>query len=112
MRYTEQMVHETYELNGKLSKLKGHVLQYPFLNLQQFFWKMDRYSTLRAGEMHRAKRKFRVTDIIAHPPAMFFRMYVMKRGFLDGAVGLVLSMLYAYYTMIKYIKLWELNAQK
>lgn len=112
MRYTEQMVHETYELDGKLSKLKGHALQYPFLNLQQFFWKMDRYSTLRAGEMHKGKRQFHVTDIIVHPAAMFFRMYVMKGGFLDGAVGLVLSALYAYYTMIKYIKLWELNAQK
>lgn len=109
MRYTEQMVHETYELDGKLSRLRGHVLQYPFLDLNQFFWKMDRYSTLRAGEMNAQGRRFRVSDVIAHPAAMFFRMYVAKAGFLDGAGGLALSMLYAYYTAIKYIKLWELN---
>jgi glycosyltransferase involved in cell wall biosynthesis len=109
MKYTEQMVHETYELDGRLSRLKGHVLQFPFLDLNQFFWKMDRYSTLRAGEMNAQGRRFRISDIIIHPAAMFIRMYVSKAGFLDGARGFVLSLLYAYYTMIKYIKLWELN---
>ena len=36
MHYTAQMVHETYELDGKIGYLKGHVLQYPFMSLDQF----------------------------------------------------------------------------
>ncbi len=40
-------------------------------------------------------------------------MYVVKLGFLDGKVGLILSLLYGYYyTMIKYVKLWEKQTGK
>lgn len=113
MRYKEQLVHEGYELNGKLSYLKGHVLQYPFLNLDQFLKKMDRYSSLRAEEMQKDGRKFKISNLLVNPAAMFFRMYISKLGFLDGKDGLILSLLYGYYyTMIKYIKLWERNKNK
>jgi len=106
MRYKEQLVHETYELNGKVGYLKGHILQFPFLNLDQYFKKMDRYSSLRAEEMFKEGKKFRIFQLIANPLAMFFRMFFLKLGFLDGKVGLILCSLYGYYTMMKYIKLW------
>ena len=35
-------------------------------------------------------------------------MYVQRAGFLDGMPGLILSGLYAYYTVMKYAKFWEL----
>ena len=57
--------------------------------------------------MFKEGKKFKLHQIIINPLAMFFRMYVAKLGFLDGKVGLILSALYGYYTMIKYIKLWE-----
>ncbi|MEI8218740.1 MAG: hypothetical protein WCG51_06825 [Elusimicrobiota bacterium] len=92
----------------KLGHLKGHAIQYPFLNLEQFLNKMDRYSSLRAEEMFKDGKRFSVLNIVVNPLAMFFRMFIAKRGFLDGTVGLMLSLLYGYYyTMIKYVKLWE-----
>ena len=39
-------------------------------------------------------------------------MYVLRTGFLDGIPGLILSGLYAYYTVMKYAKLWELSKDK
>jgi hypothetical protein len=47
--------------------------------------------------------------VLVNPLAMFFRMYIAKLGFLDGVTGLMLSLLYANYTLIKYVKLWELQ---
>ena len=111
MRYTEQLVHETFELSGKLSYLKGHALQFPFINLDQYLRKMERYSSLRAEEMFKEGRKFKLRNVVINPQAMFFRMYVAKLGFLDGAHGLILSMLYGYYTLLKYVKLWEKEEQ-
>lgn len=108
MQYSDQLVHEGFVLKGgMLSYLKGHIIQYPFLNLDQFFRKMERYSTLRAEDMFREGRRFKIHQIITHPLSMFVKIYILKRGFLDGKVGLIISMLYAYYTFIKYIKLWE-----
>lgn len=109
MKYTMQLVHETFELDGRLSYLKGHALQFPFLNLEAYLRKMERYSSLRAEEMLKAGKKFRLHNVIINPLAMFFRMYIAKLGFLDGVTGLILSLLYANYTLIKYVKLWELK---
>ena len=107
MKYREQLVHEGFDVDGKAGHLREHIIQFPFLNLDQFLRKMDRYSSLRAEDMAKGGAKFHIWQIITHPAAMFWRMYFQKLGFLDGKVGLILSLLYAYYTMLKYAKLWE-----
>ncbi|GAB4483014.1 MAG: glycosyltransferase family 2 protein [Thermodesulfovibrionales bacterium] len=109
MTYTDHLVHEGYIANGTVSYLKGHAIQIPFLSLDQFFRKMDRYSTLRAEDLARRGTRFGVHQLILNPLAMFSKTYIFKLGFLDGAVGLVISLLYAYYTFVKYVKLWEKN---
>jgi len=107
MKYKEQLVHETFELDGSLGYLKEHCLQFPFFTLDQFFRKMERYSDLRAREMFEEKKKFKASQLVLNPLSMFLKMYVAKLGFLDGLPGFVLSSLYGYYTMLKYVKLWE-----
>jgi len=107
MKYREQMVHEGFDVTGKVAHLRGHVIQYPFLSLDQFLKKMDRYSSLRAEDMVKQGASFHISQVLTHPAATFWRMYFLKLGFLDGKVGLILSLLYAYYTMLKYAKLWE-----
>lgn len=112
MKYTEQLVHETYELDGEIGYMKEHVLQFPFIDLDQYFEKMDRYSSLRAREMAKEGKKFSILNVIFNPIAMFVRMYIQKLGILDGRHGFILSLLYAYYTTLKYIKLWEKQESK
>ena len=48
---------------------------------------MERYSALRAEEMSASGKKFKAHNVIINPLAMFFRMYIAKRGFLDGVHG-------------------------
>ncbi|MBN1621169.1 MAG: glycosyltransferase family 2 protein [Endomicrobiales bacterium] len=107
MKYTSQLVHETFELNGKIGYLKGHMLQFPFFTLDELFSKMDRYSSLRAREMTEQGKKFNISQLLIHPVGTFLRMYVQKAGFLDGREGFILSVLYSYYVLVKYVKLWE-----
>jgi hypothetical protein len=41
---------------------------------------------------------------------MFVKMYIIKKGFLDGLIGFILSLLCSsFYTLMKYGKLWELE---
>lgn len=108
MKYREELVHEGFIVSGKVSYLRNHILQYPFLTLSEFFRKMDRYSSLWAKEMMERGKKFRFYQIFTHPVWTFLNMFIIKKGFLDGRIGLVVSLLYAYYTLIKYLKLWEL----
>ena len=41
------------------------------------------------------------------PPLRFFRDYVLHLGFLDGAKGLQLAWMSAFYTFMKQARLWE-----
>lgn len=107
MKYREQLVHEGFDVAGKVAYLREHVIQHPFLSLDEFLKKMDRYSSLRAEDMVKNGASFHISQVLTHPAAMFWRMYFQKLGFLDGRVGLMLSLLYSYYTMLKYAKLWE-----
>ena len=108
MRYREELVHEAYELNGTIGYLQEHVIQIPFRNIDQYLMKMDRYSSLRAQEMVKRNRNFHWHQLITHPAFTFLKMYILRQGFRDRKPGLILSGLYAYYTFVKYAKLWEI----
>ncbi len=111
MRYREDLVHEGYELNGNVGYLQANVEQMPFRNIEQFWTKMDRYTTLRAQAMQQEGYRFHAHQLVSHPLFTFLKMYIVRMGVLDRKPGLVLSMLYAYYTFVKYAKLWELQKE-
>ncbi len=69
---------------------------------------MDRYTTLAARQMRDAGRTAGWFDLAVHPPAAFFRNYLLRGGFRDGLPGLVISTLNATYVALKFAKLWEL----
>jgi hypothetical protein len=57
-------------------------------------------------------RSFSWHQLLSHPCFTFVKMYVGRKGCLDGVPGLILSGLYAYYTFIKYARFWELQGHE
>jgi len=108
-RYREELVHESFECDGPVAHLTQPALQYPFRDLDHYIQKQNRYSTLMAKRMVEQGRRFSILQLFTHPLGAFAKMYVQRRGFLDGMPGLILSGLYAYYTVMKYAKFWELT---
>ncbi len=111
-RYREEVVHEGFDLDGRVGYLRSPVVQIPFRDLDQYLIKMNRYSTLMAGRMAESGRQFHLHQLVSHPFFTVAKMYVGRAGFLDGFPGLILSILYGYYTLVKYAKLWELSQGK
>ena len=109
LRYREDLVHEGFELDGRVGYLRAEVLQFPFRDLDHYLAKMDRYTDLMARRMVAGRRRFHAHQLVTHPCFTFAKMYLGRTGFLDGMPGLILSGLYGYYTFIKYAKLWELT---
>jgi glycosyltransferase involved in cell wall biosynthesis len=112
MRYRDELVHEGFEVDGVVGHLKEHVIQYPFRDIDQYVTKMDRYADLMARRMADEGKQFRTHDLISHPVYTFLKMYGLQRGFRGGMPGLILATLYAYYTFVKYARLWELQRQR
>jgi hypothetical protein len=75
------------------------------MDTADFVERMNRYSTLGAAELRKQGARGTTFDLLFRPPFTFFRMYVLRLGFLDGALGFRLAVLYAMYTFLKYAKL-------
>jgi glycosyltransferase involved in cell wall biosynthesis len=106
--FSEREVHESLEHDGRIVTLAGNLRHFTYAGISDYLRRMDRYSTLAAQEMFTSSRKAGASSLLLKPLATFLKMYVLRRGFLEGRLGLVLSMLYAYYTFCKYSKLLEL----
>jgi glycosyltransferase involved in cell wall biosynthesis len=106
-RFDNRVVHESVLVPGTVGTLSGELLHFTYRDTADFLDRMNRYSTLAAREMARAGKRCSSLDLLFRPAFTFFRMFVLKRGFLDGALGFRLAVLYAAYTFAKYAKLGE-----
>lgn len=106
-----KLVHESVSANGQVEQLSGELQHYAYRDLGHHHATMDVYTTLAAQEMKEAGRRAGVIDLALHPLAAFVRNYVLKRGFLDGATGFIISAMNSYYVFLKFAKLWALDRQ-
>ena len=106
-RYHDEAVHESYTLTGRLGCLRQHLLQYPWDTLEIATAKLQRNSTLMAERYAKQGKRASPAKMLFAPAGMFLRLFLLQQGFRDGRHGFVLATLYAYYTFLKYAKLWE-----
>jgi glycosyltransferase involved in cell wall biosynthesis len=106
-RFSDAIVHETFQVQGKVKRLKHPLFHYPYWDISHHLVKIDSYADLAALQMAQRGKKPSVSSALSHCLVKFFKMYLLKRGFLDGRRGLVISVLGAYYVFLKYIKHWE-----
>jgi hypothetical protein len=68
---------------------------------------MERYSCLASEELYRRNVKAGGLTPVTHGSWMFFRTYVLELGALEGFDGLVISLMNAGGSFLKYAKLRE-----
>lgn len=108
--YVEGFVHPKIVHQYKDMRLTKDMLHYTYETWDQYLRKMNQYSTLAAEKYKKEGKSCNfLFDVMFRPAFAFFKMYVLKLGFLDGKIGYMLSANYANYTMNKYIKLKALE---
>jgi len=109
--YNSNDVHEDIVTEGfKIELLEGSINHYSYHTISQFVQKADHYSTLFAKN-NIGKKSSSPTKAFFNGMYSFFRTYVLKRGFLDGYVGLVIAFSHMVTNFYKYIKLYEANKE-
>jgi len=108
-RWQGKYVHESVAVEGGAGRLTSELEHYSFRDLRDQIERINTYTTLSARQMHERGRRAGAVDLIVHPPAAFLRNYVLRRGFLDGSVGLTISLMNAYSVFLKFAKLRELQ---
>ena len=101
-------VHESLVVAGRVARLKGDVHHFTYRDIADHLERINRFSSLGAQKLYARKKKGRAIHLLALPPARFLKSYILKRGFLDGFPGLVISVLNGYAVFARYAKLREI----
>jgi glycosyltransferase involved in cell wall biosynthesis len=109
--FTDCDVHERVISEGLgHCRLTSSVEHYPYGGTRDFLAKMQHYSDLFARQ-NRGKKKSSFAKALWRGWFTFFKSYILKRGFLGGKEGFIISLYNANTAFYKYIKLMEANRQ-
>ncbi len=132
-RYDDREVHEHVVLNGREGYLSADLLHDDQRGFEAYIARHNRYSTFEArarfkAEEHAPDRARLPVSLLASPvqrkrflreriwpaiPAkplvLFFYMYFLRKGFMDGRAGLVLCVFHAFQEFMVGVKLAELR---
>lgn len=105
-KFQEVTVHERVICNGIVRRLRPPLLHYPVQKLEEALFRIDSYSTAGAQMIVVSGRKVHFVSGVGHGLWTFFRLYVLKCGFLDGAEGFLLAVANAEGSYYRYMKAW------
>lgn len=106
-RIETRYVHEKVTIDGDAGYLKNPLIHYTYRTITEYIRKADIYSTLAAMELEKDGKGANFFSLIFRPLLTFSKMFFIRKGFRDGVRGLILAVLYSYYTFLKYVKVWE-----
>lgn len=110
-RFTDAPVHEAVITDQmQVVNLKAPIIHYSYESVSDFLTKMQTYSTLFA-QQYAGKRSSSTFKAISHGSFAFFKSYIIKRGFLGGYEGYLISAYNAHTAFYKYMKLYEANSR-
>lgn len=100
-------VHERYHVHGSIGHMQTPIWQFPFRNLEQVLHKTNRYSTLGVDRLESRGVRAGMDKALLRGLWSFFRIYILKRGFLDGWAGFVIAFSNMEGVFYRYAKLRE-----
>ena len=106
--YNAARVHEKLEYGNSLTlkKLRGDMLHYTYRDLEHYLVKSAHYASEWALQRELSGKSASLLQGVLHGVGCFVRMYIVRAGFLDGRQGLLLAILSAHSTFVKYADLW------
>lgn len=111
-RYEDKSVHADVVVDGKVGTIHEHFLHNTYRSFDHYLEKFGRYTTWSANDLYKRGKRATWANLTFRPMWRFFRMFVLRHGFLDGKHGLILSGLAAYTVFMKYAKLWDMQRRE
>jgi glycosyltransferase involved in cell wall biosynthesis len=103
-------VHEGIVLSGEAGTLRSPLFHYTHQTLSESFRRLNRYTTLEAGE-RAGRRRIGLFDVIVPPFGVFLRYYIIGGCWKAGTRGFLLSAITAMYRSVLYAKTYLLQTE-
>lgn len=102
-------VHEVWDSPVFTINTGEIINHYSFKDLYSFLHKINFYSSLRSQELFEHQQNSGLLEIIFYPFFKFLDLYLLKLGFLDGTVGIIISLCFSLNSFLIRAKLWHLS---
>jgi glycosyltransferase involved in cell wall biosynthesis len=108
-RYGGGIVHDHLLVEGRMGKLRAHLMHEAFTDIDEVLGKLNSYSSWGAQALREKGGSGGIASAVAHGCWTFVRTYVLHGGFLDGREGFMLAVSNAEGAYYKYVKLMLLQ---
>jgi glycosyltransferase involved in cell wall biosynthesis len=97
--------HDKVVVNGRIEHLRAPILHFSYRDIAAHVDTINRFSTRTATQL--PPSPLTVVRMFTHPLWSFFNFYVVRGGFLEGGPGFYAAATAAFYTFLKYAKVYE-----
>jgi len=108
--YSQKLVHEKLNINGKTGGLKAAIDHYSFKTKEEFLNKRLMYSKLKAKELLDKDIKPTAYHFKVRPKFRFFKYYILKLGVLNGRRGYDIAHILSMDEYMRYVYLKEMQS--
>jgi len=109
--WDSNIIHEKVSLadESTVLHLHGDLLHYSYHTLDDHLRQIYKFTEITAVSAHNDKKKSSFLSLFYKPAAIFFKLYILKKGFLDGYAGYLIARISAFAVFMKYARLRQLN---
>lgn len=104
--FTDHFLHAHMTVDGRRADLRSPIIHYSYRDLDDVLDKLNRYSRGAAIDAREHGQRSSLGRALASGAWAFVRTYLLRQGFRDGRMGLVLAIYNAQTTYYKYLRLW------
>ncbi len=110
-RWEGAFIHESLVISGEVRRFRNPLHHFSYRSIGDHLTRLNRFADLGAQKLYARGRKCRWYHLLILPGGRFIKSYFLKRGFLDGFAGMVVSVLNGYAIFVRYAKLREIWAK-
>jgi glycosyltransferase involved in cell wall biosynthesis len=104
--------HDRLFVEGRVDNLQGDIYHLSFDDVSEHLRTINSFTDIAADERVAKDGTAGYISMTLRPMGAFLKMYFLKRGFLDGIPGLIISALSAYHVFCKYAKIRERTGRR
>jgi glycosyltransferase involved in cell wall biosynthesis len=103
--WENQRVHPNYSINGKKgTQLKNHIEHKMSENISDLFLRFNRNTDLKASDLVESKSSLKSYFSIRKVFSRFLKCFIKRKGYKEGIIGLLISVLCGLYLLVSAIK--------
>lgn len=103
--FRQSGAHESIHPLSATGNLQGDILHYPYESFSHHLHKVNAYAEEGALDLRAKGKKGGIAPGLMHAFSRFLKVYIFKRGFLDGRAGFINAAHASFYAFLKYIRI-------